>query len=90
MAVACRACGREIPEGSTYCNFCGTPQGLGFRKLFRSSTERQLLGVCGGFAEYWELDPTVIRVAYAVLTFLTGVLPGLLLYFVLALIMPKR
>lgn len=90
MAGACRACGREIPEGSTYCNFCGTPQRLGFRKLFRSSTERQLLGVCGGFAEYWEVDPTLVRAGYAVLTFISGILPGIILYFVLALIMPKR
>lgn len=90
MAMVCRACHREIPEGSVYCNFCGASQALPYRKLFRSSTERQLLGVCGGFAEYWETDPTVIRVAYAVLTVLTGILPGILLYIALALIMPRR
>lgn len=90
MTLTCRVCQRAIPEGSAYCSFCGAPQAPPYRKLFRSSTERQLLGVCGGFAEYWELDPTVIRVAYAILTLLTGLLPGIVLYVVLALIMPRR
>lgn len=90
MSLTCRICQREIPDQSVYCNFCGAPQTLPYRKLFRSSSERQLLGVCGGLAEYWEMDPTVIRVAYAVLTVLTGVLPGILLYVVLGFIMPKR
>lgn len=90
MAMVCRACGREIPEDSTYCNFCGAPQGSLPRRLYRSTQESKLLGVCGGFAEYWEVDPTLVRAGYAALTFISGILPGIILYFVLALIMPKQ
>lgn len=90
MAAACRACGRDIPDGSAYCNFCGASQSPVPRKLYRSTRESKILGVCGGFAEFWEVDPTLVRAGYAVLTFFSGILPGIILYFVLALIMPKR
>lgn len=62
----CRVCQREIPEGSAYCLFCGAPQSQVPKRLFRSTRERQLLGVCAGFAEYWEVDPTLVRAGYAV------------------------
>jgi len=90
MATTCRFCQKEIPEGSNYCPHCGQAQAGIPRKLFRSSENRQLLGVCGGFAEYWELDPTVVRAIYLVFTFFSGILPGIVLYFLLALIMPRR
>ena len=47
-----------------------------------------LAGVCGGIAEYFEVDPTLIRVAYAALSIFTTGFPGLLLYLILMLIMP--
>ena len=40
------------------------------KKLYRSSTNRMLGGVCAGLAEYWNLDPTLIRVVMAVAFFL--------------------
>lgn len=58
------------------------------KKLYRSSN-RILAGVCGGIAEYFDVDPTVIRVAYAVLSFFTASFPGLLLYIVLTILMPN-
>ena len=58
------------------------------KKLFRS-TNRVMGGVCGGFAEYFEVDPTIIRVAMAFFIFFTGILPGFLFYFVLMFIMPN-
>lgn len=58
------------------------------KKLYRSSN-RILAGVCGGVAEYFDVDPTVIRVAYAVLSFFTASFPGLLLYIVLMILMPN-
>lgn len=58
------------------------------KKLYRSSN-RILAGVCGGIAEYFDVDPTVIRVAYAVLSFFTASFPGLLLYIVLMILMPN-
>ncbi|MBQ9340006.1 MAG: PspC domain-containing protein [Paludibacteraceae bacterium] len=58
-------------------------------KKLKRSRDKKLCGVCGGIAEYFELDPTVIRVLYAVLTVFSAAFPGLLLYFILALVMPK-
>ena len=57
------------------------------KKLTRS-TNKMLAGVCGGIAEFFEVDPTLIRVAYAALSIFTTGFPGLLLYLILMLIMP--
>ena len=46
-------------------------------------------GVAGGLAEYFDLDPVLVRLVYAVVTVLTGFLPGLFLYAVMALIVPS-
>lgn len=55
------------------------------KKLERK--EGKLLGVCAGVGEYMDLDPTVIRLAFVLLFFFAG--GGVLLYLILALIMPK-
>jgi len=47
-----------------------------------------LAGVCGGLAEYFDIDPTIVRVVFAVVTVMTALLPGILLYAVMALVMP--
>ena len=57
------------------------------KKLYRVN-DGKILGVCGGFAEYFDLDPTIIRVIWAVLAFAAGT--GLLAYFICALVMPKK
>jgi phage shock protein C len=58
------------------------------KKLYRSRHDRQIAGVCGGLAEYFSLDPTVVRLVFVVLTLMGG--PGLLLYIVLALVVPEE
>ena len=58
-----------------------------YKKLCRSDN-KILAGVCAGIAEYFDLDPTLVRVAYAVLSIFSAGFPGLLLYIVLAIIMP--
>lgn len=57
------------------------------KKLTRSAN-KLLAGVCGGFAEYWDVDPTLIRVAYAALSIFSAAFPGILLYIILLIIMP--
>lgn len=57
------------------------------RKLRRSSNQ-MVAGVCAGIAEYFNTDPTVIRVAYVLLSILSAGFPGLLVYFILWLVMP--
>ena len=58
------------------------------KKQLTRSTNKMLAGVCSGIAEYFDLDPTLVRVCYAVLTIFTTCFPGLLLYLLLILIMP--
>lgn len=59
------------------------------KKLFRSANNRILAGVCGGVGEYLDIDPTVVRVVYVLLSLLTA-FAGLLVYIVLWLIIPER
>jgi phage shock protein C len=54
------------------------------------SDDRILAGVCGGIASYLNLDPTHVRIGYAILSVLSAAFPGLLLYVILWLIMPAR
>lgn len=58
------------------------------KKLYRSSN-RILAGVCSGIAEYLNIDPTVVRVLYIVLSFFSAAFPGLLLYLILLLFIPN-
>lgn len=58
------------------------------KKLYRSSN-RVLGGVCGGIAEYFSVDPTLIRVLYAVLSLFSAGFPGLLLYIILLVLVPN-
>ena len=57
-------------------------------KLYRSRTNRQVAGVCGGLAQYFNLDATLIRVLFVVLAVLGG--SGLVLYLALWIIVPKQ
>jgi len=58
------------------------------KKLFRSETNKMLCGVCGGFAEYLDLDPTVVRVLWVLFSLFVG--SGLIAYIVCALIIPTK
>jgi phage shock protein C len=57
------------------------------RKLYRSRTNRQVAGVCGGLAEYFGMDPTLMRVLFVVLAVLGG--SGIILYLALWIIVPN-
>jgi phage shock protein C len=60
------------------------------RRLFRSSRHRVFLGICGGFGEYFNIDPVIIRVIAVIVTMCTGIFPGLIAYFLIALIVPAE
>ena len=57
------------------------------KKLYRSTTNKTIAGVCGGLAEYLNIDPTIIRVIWALVA-LSGA--GLIAYLVCALIIPEK
>ncbi len=58
------------------------------KRLYRSRTNKQLAGVCGGVAEYFNLDPTIVRIIWLLLTLAGG--PGLILYIIMAVVVPEE
>ena len=57
------------------------------KRLYRSDENKVICGVCGGLGEYFNIDPTIVRLLWAILVF-SG--PGILAYIVAAIIMPRR
>jgi len=60
------------------------------KRLFRSRTDSMLGGVCGGIAQYFDLDPTLVRIAYVLLSVLSAAFPGLLVYIILWIVIPQE
>ena len=60
------------------------------KKLYRSNKDRMLCGVCGGIGEYFNVDPTMIRLLWVVITAITGFLPGIIAYIVCCIIVPEE
>lgn len=60
------------------------------KKLYRSKTNKICCGIMGGIAEYFEFDPTILRLAWLFVVVFTGIIPGLLFYFLALLIVPKK
>ncbi len=58
------------------------------KKLFRSSTNKVIAGVCGGIGEYFDIDPTIVRIVWALFIVIGGM--GVLAYLIMWLIMPKQ
>ena len=57
-------------------------------RLYRSTTDRKVAGVCGGIAEYFDLDPTIVRLVYFIALVLPGGI-GVLPYIVLWVVLPE-
>jgi len=59
------------------------------KKLYLSK-DKKIAGVCGGIAEYFDVDPTIIRLAWVLLTVFTMFFVGIVAYIIAALIIPER
>lgn len=59
------------------------------KRLYRSRKDRMIAGVCGGLAEYFDIDPVIVRII-AVILLLPGGLPGLLPYIILWIVVPEN
>ena len=59
------------------------------KKLYRSTNNKMLSGVCAGFADFIGIDPTIVRVIYALVSFFTGGFAGVIIYIILAIIIPE-
>ena len=58
------------------------------QRMYRSRSEKMVAGVCGGIAQYFGIDPVIVRVAFVALGVATGF--GLLAYIILAIVVPER
>jgi phage shock protein C len=58
------------------------------RRLTRSSKHKMIAGVCGGLAEYFVLDTTLVRVVYVIVSIISAAFPGILAYIILMFVMP--
>lgn len=59
------------------------------KKLYKS-TDRKVDGVCAGIAEFLEIDPTIVRVIYALITLFSAGVGGIAVYIILAVVMPRK
>jgi len=59
------------------------------KRLRRSSTDRKIAGVCGGLAEYFEVDPTIVRLVVVAVALVTAVIPMLVGYLLSWIIIPR-
>lgn len=58
------------------------------KKLYRSNVNKMVWGVCGGIAEYFDIDPTLVRLAWVLFCALGG--SGILAYIITAIIIPRN
>jgi phage shock protein C len=88
--MACPFCQQDIRIEALKCRHCGSylvEEDLQPRKLTRSNN-KMMAGVCAGFAEYSGIDVSLIRILVVLISLSTGIISGLLIYLVAALVMP--
>lgn len=59
------------------------------KKLTLSKKDRKMQGVLGGIAEYFDIDATIVRIGFVVLSLLTAIIPCVIAYFVISWVMPE-
>ena len=95
--MVCSSCQKQIADGSNFCYNCGAQQPAGTaaanavpgppkKRLVRSTTDKKIAGVAAGLADYFDLDPTIIRVVWLLAFLCAGA--GLLAYIVLWIALP--
>jgi phage shock protein C len=86
----CNYCGKVIQDDANVCAYCGIRVGAvtARKRLVRPRGDRKIAGVCAGFAEYFDVDVTVVRLAWLFVSLMTGV--GLLAYPIAWIVMPDE
>lgn len=92
--MICYNCQQEILEGSRYCYHCGAaqkpiaPPPRPAKPLRRSRKNKMIAGVCAGFAEYFELDISLVRVLWLLVALFGG--GGVLAYIICWIVIPLQ
>jgi phage shock protein C len=88
----CNACGKGIAEDARYCAYCGTVLGYASapKKMMRSRSDRKVAGVCAGAGHYLDLDVTLVRLMWVLITIVSGIFPGVLVYVLAWIIVPEE
>ena len=60
------------------------------KRMYRSAKDKKIAGVLGGVAEYFETDPTIVRLLFLLFSLVTAVIGGVFLYVIAWIIMPKE
>lgn len=60
------------------------------KKLYRSNSDKMIAGVCGGIADYFDVDPTIVRLGAVLLTFITALFPCIIAYVIAMIIVPVK
>jgi phage shock protein PspC (stress-responsive transcriptional regulator) len=94
----CPNCQKDIAAGSKFCYNCGAQQPetavpgvppgyVPVKRLVRSTNDRKVAGVCAGIADYFDMDPTIVRVVWLLATLIPG--PNVLAYIILWIAVPE-
>ncbi|MGA7908884.1 MAG: PspC domain-containing protein [Candidatus Sulfotelmatobacter sp.] len=86
----CNYCGKVIQDDAAVCAYCGIRVGASVarKRLVRPRLGRRIAGVCLGFAEYFDIDVTLVRLMWLIASFMTGI--GLLAYPIAWIVMPDE
>ena len=97
--MLCPSCQKDIAPGSRFCYNCGAkqpdapgapsvaPAYVPPKKLVRSINNKKIAGVCAGVADYFDIDPTLVRVLWLLATLIPG--PNIIVYVILWIVLPQ-
>jgi len=97
--MICPNCQKDIAAGSKFCYNCGAKQpdapapnvpptyASAPKRFVRSTNDRKIAGVCAGVADYFDMDPTIVRVLWLLATLVPG--PNIIAYVILWIALPE-